>query len=140
MSMTGMRAMTRRFAARSPHEDTRELWQRWLPVWHAFFYVILGTALGVALVGHTLDRPRGALAVGLSVAFAAWYWGMIVLHPERQRRLRPLALYFVVAIPFFLALTRLDGAFFFLTACFYLQLFAFLPLRWSILGALLFTS
>ncbi len=138
--MTGLQVMKRRFAATSLHEDTREIWQRWLPVWHVFFYAILVAALGVALLGHTLNRPHGILATGFSVAFAAWYWGTIVLHPEWQRQPRPLALYFAGAIPLFLALIALDGAFFLVTSCIYLQLFAFPPLRWSIAGAALFTA
>lgn len=128
-----------RFAAVSREDDSAGVWERWHPVWHAFFYAVLGGALAVALASRALDRSHSILALGLGGTFALWYWVTLIKHPEWQHRPKPLALYFAGAIAFFLALVTLDGVFFFLTSCLYLQLFAFLPLRWAIIGASLLT-
>src|SRR4051812_43961341 len=80
--------------------SAKDVFDRWTPIWHAFFYVMIVTATGTVVASGDLrsDGAR-AKAIGLALALTAWHAVMIV-RPGPGHRARPtqVATYLAIAL------------------------------------------
>jgi class 3 adenylate cyclase len=127
-------------ASGQPIDSPPHAWERWQPVWSALFYGLLLVATFGALLGQNpLGGQRLALALSLVFLWLGWYRLMVVGHPERHRQVRPMLLYLVGGLIFWLGLAWLHPAYYLMLFIFYGQIFNLLPVRWAILSAVCLT-
>ncbi|MCG8349271.1 MAG: sensor histidine kinase [Chloroflexales bacterium] len=104
-----------------------DAWERWSWLWTLIFYGLLALCLFVALV----DPAEGSTAeiVVLTLLWGGWYWLMIL---RTTMRTLWLLLYFTGALALWLLLVERHPFYFTALLSFYSQIYALLPIRWSI--------
>jgi len=122
-----------------PGDGAAHAWERWLPLWHVAFYVLLAVATVAALVDPDVSWGRRAALVGLAAVLAGWYRGMAVAGGTAEQEVRPALRYLAGLLPLFAGLTALHPAFMLLAFALYWQVYSFLPLRWAIPGSIAIT-
>lgn len=105
-------------------------WERWLWAWDGIFYALLATALVLSLVDGNLSGAARLLAAGLSVAWGGLYWFMAVR--RRARSTGWMLLYVAAAAAFAVALGAVHSIYQILNFAVFMQVFLFLPIRWSV--------
>jgi hypothetical protein len=128
-------------APASDPDRAENVWDsaRWARLWDALFYLTLGIPTVLVLAGKGAAGSRAGTAA-LAVAFAAWYWAMLVRDRSRWERLGPALVYLAGAAVFFSLLQGRDTRFFIVVFSLYPQVFGLLPGRWSYLGAAVVTA
>ena len=90
--------------------DERDAWDRLTPLWHGLFAATLAGSLVIALVSGDLAEADWPLALALVVGFGLWHWLVLARDRSRgERRFWLVAVYWVVACGFQLALIELAG-------------------------------
>ena len=88
----------------------RDAWDRLTPLWHGLFAATLAGSLVIALVSGDLAEADWPLALALVVGFGLWHWLVLARDRSRgERRFWLVAVYWVVACGFQLALIELAG-------------------------------
>jgi signal transduction histidine kinase len=112
------------------------VWERpaWVAIWDVLLYLTLGvpTALILASGGPWEER---AVTAGVAVAFAGWYWAMLVVHRQWWERPGPAVVYLLGAGVLFLLLLRRDERYVIVLYALYPQVFGLLPGGWAFVGA-----
>ena len=116
-----------------------DVFDRWTPVWHAFFYVMMAVATGVVVL-NPAATSRLPVVVLVS-ALAIWHWVMIV-RPGRGHRERPrqVGLYIFGATIVSGVLVAIDLVFLMVAMSLYNQVFAFLTMRRAMPAAAAITA
>jgi signal transduction histidine kinase len=122
-----------------PAPVTRNVWERWLVVWHGLFYGLLALTTALVLAEPGLPRSSRLASAGLALGLAAWHWATVARRPERVQSARPMLIFLVGASAFFVALTSLHPGYMFLSFALYSQIFALLPTRWAVGASLAFS-
>lgn len=126
-----------------PRALAKDVSDRWTPVWHAFFYVMIAAA--TAIFWAQADVPatdrRRLVVVGLVVVLSVWHWLMIVRQGRGHReRPRQVATYLAGAIALSSGLLAIDTVFLMVAMSLYNQVFAFLIMRWAVPAAAVLTG
>jgi signal transduction histidine kinase len=118
------------------HTKLSDVWDRWTPIWHAFFYVMMATATGLLLTNAGVSTTPKWRAVGLVGVLAGWHWTMMVRsgagHRERPRR---VGVYLAGAMLLSVLLVRINSVFLMVAMTLFNQVFAFLVMRWALPAA-----
>lgn len=119
--------------AAEPEVDAQE---RWVPMWHALFFVTLVVPTILAAV-----EPQAPVAgtLALAAVLGALHWVVVVRHPEWWRRPVPMAGYAVAALALFGALLGRDGTYLWLLYSIYPTLFMLLGNWGGAVGSMVFT-
>jgi signal transduction histidine kinase len=114
----------------------KDVFERWTPVWHAFFYVMIAVATGLVLVRFTaMGRPRSAVVIAV-VALVAWHVAMLArIRGNPRERPRQVGVYLVGAALLSLWLVHVDLTFLMVAMTLYNHVFAFLVMRWALPAA-----
>jgi len=92
--------------------DAPDVADRLMPVWHLLLAATLALPTTIALVAGELTSRDRLLMVGLVGCLAVGHWAVPARHPQWwQRRLLPLAAYWVVACGLVVLLVRLEDSF-----------------------------
>jgi signal transduction histidine kinase len=120
----------------------REVWERWIVVWHVVFYTTLTIPTALALVsGDLAGTPE--LVISLSIVQGLWYAVMIVWLISRVKGKMLIVwtlVYLVVAITFWVPLARAYPAFYITASSFYGLMWGILPFGWAVAGNLFLTG
>ena len=118
---------------RSLHQ---EVVQRWMLFWHGAFYVSLIVAAGLALTLGTSTFRQRLVLCALSLVLFTWYLGCVFISLEYWRgRVLLTWGYLLIGWIIWTALVTLNPFYLFVLFGLYPQLFVFLRLPWSIVGA-----
>jgi signal transduction histidine kinase len=118
------------------------VFERWTPVWHVFFYVMIAMATGMSF-GDLGERGGGARTrvLVLGAVLVAWHVGMLVRLGKTQRqRPRTVLVYLAGAIAIAVALMRVHPVFLMVAMTLYNHVFAFLVMRWAVPAAVVLTA
>jgi signal transduction histidine kinase len=117
------------------------VFERWTPVWHLFFYVMIAVATAMSF-GDLRERggtPGVVLALG--AVLVLWHVAMLVRLGRRQReRPRTVLVYLVGAIAISVTLVRIHPVFLMVAMTLYNHVFAFLVMRWALPAAVVLTA
>lgn len=120
----------------------KNVFERWTPVWHALFYLMI--AIATLLAFQNFARAGGgprALVLALDAVLVAWHVVMLAVVPARTLRDRPrrVAVYLAGATALSIALLRVDLVFLMVAMTLYNHVFAFMTMRWAAPAAALLT-
>jgi signal transduction histidine kinase len=114
----------------------QEVVQRWMLFWHGAFYVSLIVATGLAFTFGTSTFQQSQVLCALSLVLGTWYIGCLLASPEYWRsRVLLTCGYLLIGWIIWTGLITLNPIYFFVLFGLYPQLFVFLRLPWSIVGA-----
>jgi signal transduction histidine kinase len=112
----------------------KDVFERWTPVWHAFFYLMIAVAT-VLVVVPSNGRPR-AFILATAGSLAVWHALMLArVRGNLRERPRRVGIYLVGATILSVALVRVDLAFLMVAMTLYNHVFAFLVMRWALPAA-----
>jgi signal transduction histidine kinase len=116
------------------------VWDRWLPVWHGFFYLALILSTAALLVGSAYTWWQYLLMLGLSPLLGIWYGWMAHLGPDYWRA-RPRVAMGALASGWvgWLLLCVFFPVYLFLLCGLYPQAFIYIRLPWKIGAGLILT-
>ena len=123
-----------RFILSGSGEENRALhaWNRWLWAWDVIFYSLLVVALASSLADGNLAGTARLASVFLSAAWVGLYWAMIVRARHRVESTWRMLLYVAAAVAFVIVLALIHPVYQILNFAIFMQVFLFLPMRWSI--------
>jgi signal transduction histidine kinase len=115
---------------------SKSVFQRWTPIWHAFFYLMIAVATGLVLVRFTeIGRPRGPVVI-VVLGLVVWHVTMLArIRGNPRERPRQVGIYLVGATLLSLWLVHVDLAFLMVAMTLYNHVFAFLVMRWAVPAA-----
>jgi signal transduction histidine kinase len=121
-----------------PARTAPDVFDRWTPIWHAFFYVMIAVATAVVLGG---PGPARVQIVPLVAALVAWHW-LLIVRPGRGHRQRPrqVGVYLAGAGVMAALLVASDLTFLMVAMTLYNHVFAFLVTRYALPAALAVTA
>ncbi|WP_166174792.1 sensor histidine kinase [Rubrobacter tropicus] len=105
-------------------------WERWLWAWDLIFYALLAAALVLSLVDGGTSGAARLAAILLSAAWGGLYWFAAVRGRARSTGL--MLFYVVAAVAFAIALNQVHPIYQILNFAVFMQVFLFLPTRWSV--------
>ena len=116
------------------------VWDRWLPIWHGFFYLALILSTTALLVGSAYAWWQYLLMLGLSPLLGIWYGWMAHRGPGYWRA-RPLVAMGTLASGWvgWLLLCIFFPVYLFLLCGLYPQAFIYIRLPWKIVTGLILT-
>lgn len=128
-----MTSFSQRAVAGSLHQDVV---QRWTLFWHSAFYVSLIVATGLAFTFDASTLQQRLVLCALSLVLGTWYIGCILLSLEYWRSQVLLTWgYLLIEWIIWAGLIAESPIYLFVLFGLYPQLFVFLRLPWSIVGA-----
>ncbi len=101
-------------------------------IWNFLAYVMLGIGLVVCLADSAIQPLLKLGAVGLSAAWAGWYWLFVIRYNRRERGNWKAGTSFILAIAVSIALSWIHPAFLMITFSFYGLTFSVLAVSWAI--------
>ncbi len=110
-------------------------WERWVPVWHGVFYVVLGLATFLAVADPAPSGAGRTGVVALGVLLGAWYWLWVVRRRIWTLPMVQVLVYFAGAAALWVGLVSLHEAYFLLAFSAYQQAGSFPPSRRSAVAA-----
>jgi signal transduction histidine kinase len=120
-----------------------DVFERWTPVWHAFYYAMIVIATGLVLSSWASERHAGprALVLALVASLAAWHWTMLVRLGRAQREHPIRVVVFLAGAALASAgLLTIEPVFLMVAMALYNQVFAFLVMRWAVPVAIALTA
>jgi signal transduction histidine kinase len=123
--------------------STRDVFERWTPVWHAFFYVMIVVSTAILFSSWASDGRAGPRTVVLVLDAALVTWHAVMLVPlGRSAREHPVrvVVYLVGATAASAGLLLVDPIFLMVAMPLYNQIFAFLVMRWAVPIAVALTA
>lgn len=125
-------------------QSMADVWERWAWVWSAIFYVALAASLVLAFMGDVPTRGVSRQILFWASLSAVWHLLGAVYLVRRLPDFRAvpwlMSIYLVGAFGMWWLLIGLNPAFYFMLFGLYGQIFAFLPLRWAVPGAVLLAA
>src|SRR5205823_3916743 len=120
----------------------QDVWQRWMPLWHGVFYVVLlfSTLFSQRKDAH-VSGPLVVLLLGLSALLGIWYGFCTPASLSQYLRSHPLVStgYLLIGWGIWFGLILLDPAYMFLLFGLYPQIFVLRPVPWNIIDAIILT-
>jgi signal transduction histidine kinase len=115
--------------------DKPNAWIRLLPLWHAFFFITLGTTTVISFT-NSPSTEQIIYTLLLTALLGAWY-GLSAWWFYQQRGIHApyILAYFVVGWIVWFALTNINLVFMFMLFALFPHVFMSLPLRWASGGA-----
>ncbi len=108
-------------------EVPRHAWERWTPVWHGVFFLVLGLATVLAVADPATSAAGRAAATVLSMLLGGWYWLWAVRRRIWALPLRQVVAYLVGAAALWGGLVSVHEAYFLIAFSAYQQVGSFLP-------------
>lgn len=109
-----------------------DVWERWLPAWNVYVYIILGVTTAFFLTDPDVAAPGRALALGTVAVLALAFWWTWIRQPVWSASTLSRTAYVVLLLVSFAVLVRISPVFSFLQFSLYPQIFFSLAPRRAI--------
>lgn len=113
----------------------KHAWERWLPMWHAMFYILLVVVTPMALLDGR-DVPLRILIIPFAIGLGLWY-GVSIWQPPScwNGKLAWQAAYFTAGWSIWFTLAAIHPAFMTMLFVMFAHIYMYVWFPWSFLGA-----
>lgn len=128
-------------SARSASASRGEVWRRWMPLWHGFFYAPLLFCTVILFIGSSYNWQEDAALLGLSLLIGALYSISVIVEPVYWQQHQAVALgYLALEWACWAVLIILSPNYLLLLCGLYPQAFMILRLPGKIIAACVLTG